>query len=258
MQKSLPKYICYLYSNTLFLWFISLHYKTIKWENVAYMLTVVKTRDISLLNVSITTGFQPLLNIIDTNILCNGNNIHSTSHTLCQPSAVFLSYSNIHMALFTWKNDKIAKYMLQDYTSEGSITSTGLSAYVWVMWEWCSSISQTYFLQRSCWCFLGATGTRPIQPASPWKGTPTDSPAFCTSPCHHKQKVFLKGHIRQEMAGPTLAQASLSSGSTWHYKKSKKINLLIWVGFGWLPSRRTSPVDVEDEQMTHWAGSSNI
>lgn len=57
---------------------------------------------------------------------------------------------------------------------------------------WCGndvSASHGHLPHRSCWCFLGATGTGPIQAASPWKSALTDSPALCTSLCHHRHKI---------------------------------------------------------------------
>lgn len=114
-----------------------------------YILTVGKTWDISLLNVSIANGFQPLLHITDTNLSCNGNNIHFMSHTLyiTERKSVSLLLFFFHTAISTW-------HYLPGKMTKGQNTGcrTTLlkapshqqaSAYVWVTWEWCSSISQT-------------------------------------------------------------------------------------------------------------------
>lgn len=68
--------------------------------------------------------------------------IHTSSQTNkeCQSFTIFLSNSKLYMALFTWKMKKW-KYGLQDYASQGSSRPRGLC--LWVMWEWCSSISET-------------------------------------------------------------------------------------------------------------------
>lgn len=90
------------------------------------------------------------------------------------------------MALFT---GKMAKYRLQDCASEGSITPTGLCLCLSDVGMMLQHLTDGHLPCRSCWCFLGATRTMPIQPASPWKSAPMDSPALRSSLCHHKQNI---------------------------------------------------------------------
>lgn len=113
--------------------------------------------------------------------------------------------SNLHMALLTWKKWQNGKIL----PSEDSITPVCLCLWAGFICEMLEHLPC-----RNCWCFSGAIGTRPIQPASPRKRALADSSSLCTSFCHHKQKrkLFLKSRIRKEMACPALARARLNTG----------------------------------------------
>lgn len=87
------------------------------------------------------------------------------------------------------ENDKMAKYRLQDYASEDSITPTCLCLCLSDVGMMLQHLTDGHPPRRSCWCSLGTTGTGPIQPASPRKSALMDPPALCTSLCHHKQKI---------------------------------------------------------------------
>lgn len=83
---------------------------------------------------------------------------------------------------------------------------------------------------RSCWCFLGVTGTGPIQPAAPWKSALIDSPALCTSLCHHKQKIrsFWKVMSDKRLHAPHLLR-SVSTVEVHRFKRKAR-RLTSWLG----------------------------
>lgn len=124
----------------------------------------------------------------------------------------------------------MANYRLQNYASEGSLTPTGLCLCLTDVGMKLQHITDGHLPRRSCWYFLGATGTGPIQPASPWKSALIDSPALCTSLCHHKEKVSsfwkLMSHKR-EHAPHLLRQISTVEV---HSFKRKVRRLTSWFG----------------------------